>query len=119
MPITRERLLTSPSLAPKTAARKLPESLFRPRVTSARTIFLVAFVGSHGVCGVDIAGVRGPRFGALGQGEDKHGSEVAGQEADEPGPEAAGATIVESRITGAPLRTPFPRTRRSHAPIRE
>ena len=37
MPMTRDRLLTSPSLAPKTAARKVPASRLRPRVASPRT----------------------------------------------------------------------------------
>ncbi|MCY1248725.1 hypothetical protein D9M72_621870 [compost metagenome] len=37
MPMTRARLDTSPSLAPKTAARKLPESRLRPRVARPRT----------------------------------------------------------------------------------
>ena len=37
MPMTRDRLLTSPSLAPKTAARNVPASRLRPRVASPRT----------------------------------------------------------------------------------
>ncbi len=37
MPITSDRLLTRPSLAPKTAARKVPASRLRPRVASPRT----------------------------------------------------------------------------------
>ena len=37
MPMTRDRLLTSPSLAPKTAARNVPASRLRPRVARPRT----------------------------------------------------------------------------------
>ena len=37
MPITRARFDTSPSFAPNTAARKVPDSRRRPRAASPRT----------------------------------------------------------------------------------
>ena len=37
IPRTSERLLTRPSLAPNTAARKVPDNLLRPRAARART----------------------------------------------------------------------------------
>ena len=53
--------------------------------------FLVdLFVGDHGRGGVGVVGVGGAALGALGQGQDEHGAEVPGQEAQELAAERGG-----------------------------
>ena len=85
MPMTRDRLLTRPSLAPKTAARNVPaEPVAAPGGQAADHFLMDLFVGDHGRRGGRFSGVGGAALGALGEGQDEDRAEVPGQEAQKP-----------------------------------
>ena len=94
MPSTSARLLTSPSLAPNTAARNEPASRVRPRAASPRStspwMRSSAAIDSRGV---GIVVVRRARLGALGEGQHEQRAEVPGQEGQE-----ARAQIAPQRL---------------------
>ena len=63
------RLLTSPSLALNTAARKLPDSRSRPRAASADDLLVDLLVGGHCRGGVGVVVVTGLRLETLHERE--------------------------------------------------
>ena len=91
IPSTRARLLTRPSLAPKTAARNVPETVPTARGETAQHFAVDPLVGRHLVGGVHVGLVRRAALRALHQGEHKESAEVRGQEDEQPGAQTAAA----------------------------
>jgi hypothetical protein len=85
MPITRARLLTSPSLAPNTAARNEPESRARPRAARPRTtspwMRSSAAIAGGGV-GIRLVGRTG--LGPLRERQHEDGAETSGEPSECP-----------------------------------